>query len=404
MLLKIAWRNVWRSRNRSLVVIGAIVVGIAAILFGNGTMNGFLVGYMADAINYDVSNIQVHHPEFRNDFDVHLTIPDGRDKALDMQDWTGVKATATRTLVNGMIASSRKAAGIQIRGIDPEAEARVTLLDSIIAEGEYFTNVKRNPVIIGQKLAENLQVSVRSKVVLTFNDGNGDITTAAFRVAGIVKSSNLKINEGYAYVKQSDLLRILEIGDGVHEIGVLLERGMEEQPVLEKYNSTFSGDLIETWREISPELAFMQESYGSVLIILLVIIMLALVFGIVNTMLMAVLERVRELGMLMAIGMSKVRIFFMIIIETVYLSLVGAPIGLLLGYLIINYLERNGVDLTNYSEGLEAYGYSSILYPYLDNEVYWIVTFAVVLTAILGALYPAWKAVRLNPVEALHKI
>lgn len=404
MLFKIAWRNVWRSRGRSLVVIGAMVVGISAILFGNGTMNGFLVGYMADAINYDISNMQVHHPGFKNDYDVHLSIPEGRAKSEQVRAWEGIRATTTRVIVNGMIASSRKASGIQIRGIEPENEASVTRLDSIVVEGTYFEGISKNPIIIGEKLARELQVKLRSKVVLTFNDGNGDITTAAFRIVGIVRSSNLKINEGYAFVRQSDLLKILEVGDRVHEIAILLPPNVEEAPVQDKYRSEYPDDLIETWGELAPELAFMQEAYGSVLFVLLGIIMAALIFGIVNTMLMAVLERMKELGMLMAIGMSKVRVFFMIIVETLYLSAVGAPIGLFLGYLIISYLERNGVDLTNYSEGLEAFGYSSTLYPYLETEVYWIVTISVIVTAILGALYPAWKAIKLNPVEALHKI
>jgi len=404
MIPKIAWRNVWRSRGRSLVVMGSIIVGVWALLFGNGFMNGFMVGYMANIIENDVSNIQVHHPEFKIDFEIKYFIPDGAAKSEQIRTWDGVRGATTRILVNGMIASPKNASGIQIRGIDLVNEAVVTNLDSIISEGTYFEGIRRNPIVIGEKVAENLKVKVRSKVVLTFNDGNGDITAAAFRIVGIVKSSSLNINGQYAFVRQEDLWRILGIGNEVHEIAVLTEPLVEEESIIETYQAGFTGDLIESWREIAPQLALMQDMYGMMLIILLVIIMLALIFGIINTMLMAVLERFRELGMLMAVGMTKGRVFVMVMLETLYLGIAGAPLGLLAGWLTISYYRNTGVDLSSYSEGLAAFGYSSILYPYVDANAYFTVTVGVIVTAFLAAIYPAWKAVKLNPVEALHKI
>lgn len=404
MILKIAWKNVWRSRGRSMVVMGAIVVGIWALLFGTGFMNGFMVSYMADIINHDVSNIQVHHPDFKTDYDIKYYIPDGEKKVQEVRSWPGVRGATTRTIVNGMIASTRKASGTQIRGIDVQNEAKVTRLDSLISEGKYFEGIKRNPIVIGEKMAEELKVKLRSKVVITFNDGNGDITSAAFRVVGIVKSSSLKINGLYAFVRKPDLIKILANGDQVHELAIVTEAQVDEEALVAKYNEQYKGDLAESWRIIAPELAFMQEMYSQMLYILLVIIMLALVFGIVNTMLMAVLERMRELGMLMAIGMNKLRVFLMVMVETIYLSIIGAPIGMLVGWLTIWYYQNTGVDLTNYSEGLESFGYSSMLYPYLEPNAYITVAIGVVVTAFIGAIYPAWKAVKLNPVEALHKI
>lgn len=404
MIIKIAWLNVWRSKGRSLVVMGAIVVGIWALIFGTGFMNGFLVGYMSNIIETDVSNIQVHHPEFKKDYEIKYFIDNGTQKADEIRSWEGVRGSTTRTIVNGMIASPKKATGVQIRGIDIVNESHVTNLDSIIVEGAYFEGIKRNPIVIGSKLAEELMVKIRSKVVITFNDGNGDITAAAFRVAGIVKSSSLAINGQYAFVRQQDLWKVLGIGNEVHEIAVLTEPLVEEEALVVKYNSTLNSDLAETWKEIAPELALMQEMYGSMLYVLLVIIMLALVFGIVNTMLMAVLERFKELGMLMAVGMTKTRVFTMVMLETLYLGFVGAPFGLLAGWLTISYYTNVGVDLSNYSEGLEAFGYASILYPYIEGSAYVTVTIGVMVTAFIGALYPAWKAVKLNPVEALHKI
>ena len=404
MIIKIAWLNVWRSRGRSLVVMGAIVVGIWALIFGTGFMNGFMIGYMANIIENEVSNVQVHHPEFKKDYEIKYFISEGTQKAEQMRSWEGVRGTTTRTLVNGMIASPKKATGVQIRGIDIINESIVTRLDSIIVEGTYFEGVKRNPIVVGSKLAEDLKIKLKGKVVITFNDGEGNITSAAFRVAGIVKSSSLAINGQYAFVRQSDLWKILGIGNEVHEIAVITDPLIDESTIVEQYNATLNGDLAETWKEIAPELALLQEMYGSMLYVLLVIIMLALVFGIVNTMLMAVLERFKELGMLMAVGMTKLRVFTMVMLETLYLGVIGAPFGLLAGWLTISYYTNVGVDLTKYSEGLEAFGYSSILYPYVEGSAYITVTIGVIITAFIGAIYPAWKAVTLNPVEALHKI
>lgn len=404
MILKIAWKNIWRSKGRSFVVMGSIILGVWALIFGTGFMNGFIVGYMANIIDNDISNIQIHNPKFQDDYDVKFDIKDGHEKAEEIRSWEYVKGATARTIVTGMISSPRQASGIQIRGIDPVNEAIVTNLDSMIIEGTYFEGIKRNPIVIGAKLAEKLSVKVRSKVVLTFNDGEGNITAGAFRIVGIVKSTSLAINEMNGYVLAEDITKLVGLGDQVHEIAVLTDPRIEESLITDKYKAAYNGDLAETWEEIAPELAMMNDMYGRVLYVLMAIILTALIFGIVNTMLMAVLERFRELGMLMAVGMNRLRVYLMIVLETICLGLAGAPIGLLLGWLTISYYQNVGIDFSNYSEGMEAFGYGTILHPYLDGSVYVVVTLGVFFMSVVAALYPAYKAVKLRPVEALHKI
>ena len=404
MLLKIAWRNVWRNKSRSLIVISSIAVGVWALIAGTGFMNGFMVSYISDSINHNTSNIQVHHPEFSVDKDIQYFIPNASKKASHLQTIPGVKAVSKRVLVNGMIASAKKASGVEIRGLEIENEQQVTHLDSLLIDGAYFEGVKRNPVIIGAKLAEELNVKIRSKIVLTFSDREGEMVSGAFRVVGIIKTSAVNLNSLTAFVRNSDIQSLIGIGENYHEIAVLTDVQTEEQTVISAYKDTYKNDLIQDWKELAPEMAYMSDTFANMLYILMGIILTALVFGIINTMLMAVLERIKELGMLMAVGMLKSKVFFMIVVETIFLGLVGTPMGLLVGYLNVNFYATRGVDLTEYSEGLEAFGYSSHLYPYLDSSVYFIVTIGVFVTTIVGAAYPAYKAISLKPVEALHKI
>ena len=404
MLLKIAWRNVWRNKGRSGVVIGAMVVGIWALAFGGGFMQSFLTGYIESSIRYETSNGQIHHLEFAKDHDIKFNITNPKVLLDYLAEQPEITAICSRSLVNGMISSSRQATGVNIIGIDPRVEDKVTQLDSLIVEGEYFTNVTSNPVLIGEKLAGKLKVKVKSKVILTFQDVSGNITAGRFRVAGILHAASLAINEGSAYVVKDDLNRLLEIGASIHEIAYTTNPGTDDARLAARIGAEFPDDKVESWEDLAPALVFMQQMMGATLKILIIIIMSALAFGIINTMLMAVLERVRELGVLMALGMRRRRVFLMIMIETFLLSTVGGPLGLIAGYFTILFLGKTGIDLTSYSEGLEAIGYESILYPTLGPSDYLQIVVGVIITAMLASLYPAWKAIRYNPVEAIHTI
>jgi ABC-type lipoprotein release transport system permease subunit len=404
MLARIAWRNIWRNKGRSSVVIGAMILGIWALSFGGGFMRSFLISYIQSSIKHETSNGQIHHPEFQKDLNIKFTIEESQRIVDTLSNRSEVVGVVARSVVNAMISSARQAVGVKIIGTDPDNEADVTELDSLVSDGEYFTNVTRNPVLIGDRLAEKLQVRVKSKIVLTFQDVNGNITAGSFRVAGILHAASLVISEGTVFVRKEDLNRLLGLDGTVNEIAYTTKEGTNDQLLADDLSKIFPNDKIESWRELRPALVFMEQWLASSLQILIVIIMLALAFGIVNTMLMAVLERVRELGVLMALGMKRSKVFIMILVETIFLSTAGGPLGLLAGYATISWLGERGIDLTDYSAGLEAIGYESILYPTLNASDYIQIVIGVLITAFLASLYPAWKAIRYNPVEALHTI
>lgn len=404
MLATIAWRNVWRNKARSAVVIGAMVVGIWALAFGGGFFRSFLISYINESIRYETSNGQIHHPEFGQDFNIQYTINNVETILDNLENNKNVKASTSRSIVNGMIASARQATGVKIIGVDPANESRVTTLDSLVETGEYFVNVGNNPVLIGEKLSEKLKVKVKSRVVLTFQDIDGNITAGRFRIAGILHASSLAINEMSAYVRKEDLNRLLNLQNAVHEIAYTTVEGADDAAVSAHLSALFPDQKVQSWRDLSPLLVFMEQWMASSLKVLIVIIMAALAFGIINTMLMAVLERIRELGVLMALGMKRSRIFLMIMLETIFLSILGGPLGLLAGFVTISWLGKRGIDLTEYSEGLEAIGYNSVLYPALSYQDYGLIVVGVVITAFVASVYPAWKAVRFNPVEAIHTI
>jgi ABC-type lipoprotein release transport system permease subunit len=315
-----------------------------------------------------------------------------------------VKAVTSRTLSSGMVSSPTTASGVNINGIFPDEENNVTQLASRIVEGQYLDTTVRNAVLIGEKLALKLNVKLKNKIVLTFQDTTGEMVAGAFRIAGIYRSKNASLDEINVYVHAADLNRLLNDPRAVHEIAILLYDDNESEQVKAKIVNQFPGLSIKTWKELSPELDLVINSFNEYMYIFVGFILLALTFGIVNTMLMAVLERVREIGMLMAIGMSRVRVFLMVMLETIYLALIGGPAGLFIAYMTIRWTERSGIDISKFSEGLASYGFSSIVYPELETHYYLPLTLMTVFTAILSAIYPAIRAVRLKPAEAIRKI
>lgn len=407
----LAWRNVWRNKTRSMVVIIAIALGIWAALFMSGFASGMVESYINNAINNVVSHIQIHHPEFKEEQNIQHSIPNSADIQKRIAQEEGVKGVSIRTLVNGMVSSSAGGRGAQIVGVAPKDEAQTRGINTHLIKGTYFQSDRKNQLVLSKRLADKLQVKLRSKVVLTFHNMDTVTTAAAFRVVGIFDTDNNPFDEGKVFVLRKDLTRLLtkdtrtgNTPELAHEIAVLLDGTNQIEERVQRIQEANPNLLVESYRTIAPDLRLYEGQMANVSLIYFSIILLALVFGIINTMLMAVLERMRELGMLMAIGMNKVKVFILIVLETFMLSLVGVPVGILLGFLTIQYFGNYGLDLSTYSESMQEYGISAIVYFDLDPIVYVQAPILVSITALIASIYPAWKAINLKPVEAIRKI
>jgi ABC-type lipoprotein release transport system permease subunit len=248
-----------------------------------------------------------------------------------------------------------------------------------------------------------LDYRIRNKVQITISDGKGTPVQGTFRVSGIFKTTNGGFDQTSVFVNSQDLA---ELYDGsiilTHEIAILLNNIEDADKIKKELSSITSGNTISTWKELAPDAAMMNDYMIMYYLIFIGIVMFALAFGIINTMMMTILERTRELGMLMAIGMNRSRIFRMIMLETVFLTLVGAVAGMLAGWTIIGALGKSGIHFTSWGEGFEAIGFAAVVYPVISPSFFIIITILVIVTAIISSIWPARKALKLNPVEALR--
>ena len=403
-LTKIAWRNIWRNKLRSLVVIGSILVGIWAGIFVSGFSYGLNVQRTETAINENLSHIQIHNKSWDQDPVIENWIKGGDAMLSDLSGRKEIKAISSRIILNGMVGSAHNTQGIQILGIDPESEDKLTGLASKVDTGVYFEGQRKNPVMIGQAMAEKLKVKLGSKIVLTFTDEEGDILAGAFKVQSIYSSVSSQQEKMQIYVRRTDLLKLTGQEQGMHEIAMLLHNKELVDTLTKDLGAALPNTLVESWRDLSPQLNYADELMTKMLYIIIGIIMLALCFGIINTMMMAVLERRKELGMLMGVGMSKTRLFTMILLETLMLALCGGPLGIFLGYLSIELTKKTGLDLSIYADGLSSYGIDTIIYPAVESSFYFGTGLIVMGVTLVAAIWPARRALKLNPVETIRTI
>ena len=403
-LIKISWRNVWRNKLRSFVVIISVIFGLLGGIIIIAMSYGLNEERMNNAVETYLSHIQIHNKSFSEEYNIKYTIDnlEGIENAINND--SRVVSYSKRIILNGMLSNSNGSYGIQVKGVDPIEEVKVTNTYEKIIEGEYFKSEKENTILVGKKLAERLNLKLKSKVVITFQDENYELTSLLYRVEGIFRSGNSRYDEANVFVKNVSITKNLPNFSGYHEIPILLTDIELRNQVKNDLISKNSNNLIEGWDDISKDLAYANEMLAAVLYIFMMIILSALSFGIVNTMLMAILERRKEIGMLMSIGMSRFKIFLMISFETMFLSIVALPIGLILSYSTVEYYSVVGIDLSIVEAGLENFGVGTRLYFKVPNQEYFIVAIMVFVISIISSIFPSVRALKINPVEATKTI
>jgi ABC-type lipoprotein release transport system permease subunit len=407
--MKLAWKNIWRNKVRSGVILSAIAIG----LFSGTFMLAFIQGWIMGTVNSDIktqySHVQIHHAEFLANHDIGAyfmrddaenTIgADGRGEAC-------LAPTAFRLNLSGMLASSHNALGITAKGVFPDEEMRVTDVWQHIPDtmGNFLGDDTRMAIVISSRVAEKLKVRLKSRIVFTFQDVHGDMQSLAFRVGGIYKTTNAMFDESTVFVRYSDIHGYTGLPkSAIHESAILLPDIETCNIVAPQLRALFPDMSVRDWSEMNPALSMYFAYTDFMGVVILGIFLFALSFGIINTMLMAVLERTRELGMLGAIGMSKRKIFRMIMLETIFLTLLGSAVGIILGIAVVLPTLQSGIDLSFFmGDQFEDFGFASIVYPILNLKMLIEIVVLVILAGILSAIYPARKALGLKPLEAIR--
>lgn len=399
-----AWRNIWRNKTRSIVIMLSVAIGLFAGIGVLALYNGMMKSRVRTVIDSEVAHLQIHHPEFKKDFHPSYVITGKNELVEKISSHPRVKTIAVRTVVQGMLVTTTGSSGVQINGVVPEAEYKASQLKQKIIIGEGFHDDKKNEIIISKKLADKMKIRQGSKLVLTFTDTSDNLVSSAFRVSSIYQSANTPLDELNVYVTMSTLNDLLLSGNSFNEVAILLKNDNDVEAAKRDLRDEFPSLLIESWKEISPETDLMVKTVDEYSYIIIIIILIALAFGILNTMLMSVLERTREIGMVMALGMSRLKIFLLILWETVLLTMAGTPVGLLASYFITGYYQKHGLDLSGMGKDMMAsFGFSTLIYPSFPWEKLVAIMTMVIGTALISCLLPAMKALRLQPVEALRR-
>jgi ABC-type lipoprotein release transport system permease subunit len=371
MIIKIAFKNIWRNSLRSWTVIIAISLGIFGGLAVISTATGLSKMRQNNAIETYISHIQIHDTNFLQYARTNDTINQKTDILSFLNLSQLVIGISTRIKAESFIQSAGGTSGVILNGITPDQEKSVTRIYQKLEKGNYFQDYKRKPpIILSQILAAKLNAKINTTVQCSFVNSKGEPAVCLFKVIDIFQTNNSMYDEVNAFVKAEDLKSYTQLS-GIHEIAIKLENESNVESFRKKLIENFPNHQIDSWRGIAPELGYADKMMNLILIIFLIIIMLALAFGIINW-------------------------------ESIFLALLSGPLGLVCSYVTISIFAKKGIDLSFAASGLKSVGIESTIYPFVENSFYYIISILVILTAILSSIYPAIKALKLNPSETLR--
>ncbi len=402
-ILTLAWRNLWRNYRRTGIMLAAIAVGVWAMIFMTALMRGMVDEMVKDGIRNLPGFVQIHHPAYRDDPSISNSLPPPDGELLAALEAPEVVAWTARLKVPAVISSERESRGVTLLGVEPVGEQLLSFDAEDIVEGRFLEDAKDRGLVIGAKLARRLDTELGKRVVIMSQDPENEIADRGFRVVGIYKAKLESMEEAYAYAGRSTLQELLRVGEQVSEIAVMGSDYRNVDDLYASVRAAAGGDReVLPWQELDSYLSTMMGMMDGFVLIWIIVVFLALSFGLVNTLVMAVFERVREIGLMQALGMRPSTIMYQILIESFLLLAIGLGIGNVLAVASIKPLE-GGVDLSVVAEGMAMMGASSTLYPALQVRDMVLASAIVIALGLITSLLPAWRAAQYDPVEAINK-
>lgn len=406
IIMLIGWRNIFRNKRRSLIVASSIVVGLVVMMFSMAIMNGFNRQMLENTINTSLGHVAIHAKGYFNDMNVALSfVPVHSLTAI--QRIHNVACTANRVKFEAMIQSSRSSQGVMVMGIEPENEKCVSNIYDYVGKDKrlYITNSYNNDILISRSLASKLGIGIGDKCVVMLQDSGGVLAAHAFIVKGLYQSPIESFDKYVVYVGIRKAQEITGLGNAISEVIVRCTDKESADSVAAAIASLNVGSLeVLTWQQMAPNIVQAIKLFDTMMYVFLAIIFISIIFTIANTMIMAIMERYREIGIMKSIGTQPSWIAGIVMAEACGLGLLGVFAGIVITYLLVGITGTTGINLAFYSESMRVWGTGTTIYPVLTATNSIMATVIVLLNTIIASLYPAYKAAKIKPIDALHFI
>ena len=404
LYLRLAWHNIWRHKRRTIIIVLAMSLTLALMMFYDGLMYGFTDAIYGNAVKVLGGNIQVHAEGYRAQANSNpllpLAVPQAVVKTAEADPLT--LAATQRIGTGGLITSREGAFAVGITGIEPEKELTVNVIGQNVKEGRNLASDDLDNILIGKGLADVMGVTVGDRVTLVGRSQHDQMRQRTMTIVGIFDLGMVDIEKQTVYISLGEAQALYEL-ESPTEVAIFLERLGTESDVINGMKPALPGYEIESFQANYPDLASAINTKGGVMNVFSVIIIAIAGVGILNLLLMAVYERTREIGVLGAMGLKPNQISLLFILEGIMIGLVGAAVGVVFGLAINGSLRSVGMDFGSYSNVASYMALiQSRVYPTWGVEKLLMRASMIAIISALAALIPAFEAGRREPAEALH--
>jgi ABC-type lipoprotein release transport system permease subunit len=402
-LLKMALRNVERKKLRMLATLGAMGLAGALVIFFGSMMHGYEKGMVANLIEGETGHLQAHAAGYRLDPELYGTLDPG--DGLEKLRAEGIPATA-RLLGFGLAAKGDASSGAELTGLDLEHEGTVSRLPRALSEGQWLDAADPQGVVLGRKLAKRLEAGLGDEVVILTQDAEGGMADRIYKVRGILKTVGARVDDAGFFMGEAAFRDIFALPAGWHEVAVKLpEAKADLEAGRRAVQAALPGAEVKTWRELQPMAASMVDSQSAGTAIFTSIAYLACALVVFNAMLMSVFERIREFGVMRALGLSPWQLYVTISLEALFEGVGACLLALLMGLPLSLRMQTHGLDLRFLMKDSASFGglaFDPILTTWVTPDVVWPPLAALMALSLVAVAWPAWKASRMDPVEAMR--
>lgn len=400
-LCGMAWRNLWRNPRRSLVTMGTMTVALCALVVFGGLLQGMQTSLERNVVDLETGDVEIFAPGYEERPSIYLRIAD--PEALLMRlDQAGYAASA-RLRASGLAAAGQSSAGALLIGLDVARDARVSRVAREVAEGAWLDAGDADGVVVGKRLAKTLGLHPGSELVLLANAADGSMANQIYRVRGVLRSVGDAIDRAGVFMNMPAWRQLLVVPDGAHQIIVRRPASVDLTTARDTV-ARLAPDLeVKSWKQLLPTLANMMETQRGSTVLVGLIVYAAVAIVLLNAMMMAVFERIRELGVLKAVGLKPTGVFTLVVVEGLWQALIAVALGLAWAAPLLYYLARHGIDLASLAgASIQGVAYDSHWYAAVDRTTFTGPLAMLLVAVAIALIFPALKAARLSPLDAMR--